>query len=307
MKKVAIIGAGQVGATTAMRIAEKELADVVLVDILEGVPQGKALDLLQAAPILGHHAKIKGTNDYSEIAGSDIVVITAGLPRKPGMSRDDLLKKNFTIIESLAKEVKRYAPDAIVIVITNPLDIMAYTTLKITGFDKGKVIGMAGILDSTRFRSFIAQELNVSVRDVDALVLGSHGDAMVPLPDYTTVAGIPITSLLSKDKIEALIERTRHAGAEIVSHLKTGSAFYAPAAAVTEMVEAIIKDSKRIVPCSVYVEGEYNYNGIFIGLPVKLGKAGVEEIIEIELDEKARKELDKSADVIKENISKLKL
>jgi len=301
MKKIAIIGAGQVGATTAHRIAEKGLGNIVLIDVVESV-KGKALDLLEAAPIEGHDCRIIGSTDYKEIRDSDIVVVTAGLPRKPGMTREDLLEKNKEIVKEAAENIKKYAPNSIVIVVTNPLDVMSYLVLKTTGFDTKRVIGMAGILDSTRFRAFIADELDVSKRDVDAMVLGSHGDTMVPIPEYTTVAGIPITELLSKEKIKEVIERTRNAGAEIVSYLKTGSAYYAPSAAVAEMVEAIINDSRRLVPASAYLQGEYGYSDLYMGVPVKLGKNGIEKIYELKLSKEAKGQLDKSAGIIKANI-----
>lgn len=301
MKKVAIIGAGQVGATTAHRIAEKGLADVVLIDIVDSV-KGKALDLLESAPIECHDCKIEGSTDYSAIKGADIVVITAGLPRQPGMSREDLLDKNKQIAKDAAANIKIFAPDSIIIVVTNPLDVMSYLVLKTTGFDPKKVIGMAGVLDSTRFRTFIADELDVSKRDISALVLGSHGDTMVPIPEYTTVSGIPITELLSEEKIRQLIERTKNGGAEIVNYLKTGSAYYAPSAAVCEMVEAIVTDSKRILSASAYIQGEYGYKDLYMGVPVKLGKNGIEKIYELKFSKRVKEQLDKSADSIKTQI-----
>ncbi|MBW2332186.1 MAG: malate dehydrogenase, partial [Deltaproteobacteria bacterium] len=271
-KKVTVIGAGNVGATVAMRIAEKELADVALIDILEGVPAGKALDLTEAAPIETHDSKIIGvTNDYSLAKGSEIVIVTAGIPRKPGMSRDDLLTTNAGIMKSVIKEIATVAPDAILIIVSNPLDAMCHVAFDTSGFDKKRVIGMAGVLDSARFRAFIAMELNVSVENTHAFVLGAHGDTMVPLPRYSTVAGIPITELISAERIEAIIERTRNGGGEIVGLLKTGSAFYAPASAATEMAEAILKDKKKILPCVTYLQGEYGIHNLFIGVPVKLG------------------------------------
>lgn len=305
--KLTVVGAGNVGATVAMRVAEKELADVVVVDVLEGVPAGKALDLAEAAPIERHDAHITGvTNDYSAAQGSDIVVITAGIPRKPGMSRDDLLSTNAGIMKSVVSEIAKVAPNAILIVVTNPLDAMCHVALDTSGFDKTKVIGMAGVLDSARFRTFIAMELNVSVENTHAFVLGAHGDTMVPLPRYSSVAGIPITELLSAERIEALVERTRKGGGEIVSLLKTGSAYYAPASAAVEMAEAILKDKKKILPCVTYLQGEYGIQNLFIGVPVKLGSAGVEEIIEITLTPEEREALHKSAQAVQELVDDLK-
>ena len=305
--KLTVVGAGNVGATVAMRVAEKELADVVVVDVLEGVPAGKALDLAEAAPIERHDAHITGvTNDYSAAQGSDIVVITAGIPRKPGMSRDDLLSTNAGIMKSVVSEIATVAPNAILIVVTNPLDAMCHVALDTSGFDKTKVIGMAGVLDSARFRTFIAMELNVSVDNTHAFVLGAHGDTMVPLPRYSSVAGIPITELLSAERIEALVERTRKGGGEIVSLLKTGSAYYAPASAAVEMAEAILKDKKKILPCVTYLQGEYGIQNLFIGVPVKLGSAGVEEIIEITLTPEEHEALQKSAQAVQELVDYLK-
>jgi malate dehydrogenase len=306
-KKVTVIGAGNVGATVAMRIAEKELADVVVVDILEGVPAGKALDLAEAAPIECHDAKITGvTNDYSLAKGSEIVIVTAGIPRKPGMSRDDLLSTNTGIMKSVITEIAPVAPNAILIIVSNPLDAMCHVAFDTSGFDKKKVIGMAGVLDSARFRAFIAMELNVSVENTHAFVLGAHGDTMVPLPRYSTVAGIPITELISAERIEAIIERTRKGGGEIVSLLKTGSAFYAPASAATEMAEAILKDKKKILPCVTYLQGEYGIHNLFIGVPVKLGSAGVEEIVEIKLTAEENEALQKSAQAVQGLVDDLK-
>ncbi len=306
-KKVTVIGAGNVGATIAMRIAEKELADVVLIDILEGVPAGKALDLAEAAPIEAHDSKITGvTNDYSLAKGSEIVIVTAGIPRKPGMSRDDLLTTNAGIMKSVIKEIATVAPDAILIIVSNPLDAMCQVAFDTSGFDKKRVIGMAGVLDSARFRAFIAMELNVSVENTHAFVLGAHGDTMVPLPRYSTVAGIPITELISAERIEAIIERTRNGGGEIVGLLKTGSAFYAPASAATEMAEAILKDKKKILPCVTYLQGEYGINNLFIGVPVKLGSAGVEEIVEIKLTDEENKALQRSAQAVQGLVDDLK-
>jgi len=288
-RKVTVIGAGNVGATAAQRLAEKELCDVVLIDIIEGVPQGKALDLTEAAPVEKHDAHLTGANAYDASAGSDIVIITAGIPRKPGMSRDDLISTNAGIVKTVTQQIAALSPDSILIIVSNPLDAMCHVAHAVSGFPKERVIGMAGVLDSARFRAFISMELNVSVENTHAFVLGGHGDTMVPLPRYSTVAGIPITELLSEDRIDALVDRTRNGGAEIVGLLKTGSAYYAPASAAVEMAESIIKDKKKILPCAVYLEGEYGINELFIGVPVKLGAAGVEEIIEITLtaDEKA--------------------
>ena len=281
--KVSIIGAGNVGATTAHWLAAKEICDIVLLDIVEGMPQGKALDLLEAAPIAGFDVDIKGTNNYEDTKNSDIVVITSGIARKPGMSRDDLISINTKIVKEVTQNVIKHSPNSIIIVVTNPLDAMVYAASKASGFPKQRIIGMAGVLDSTRFRAFIAKEFDVSVKDVDAIVLGGHGDSMVPLPRYSTVNGIPITELLSKERIDALVERTRKGGEEIVNLLKTGSAYYAPAASVAEMIESILKDKKRILPCAAYCNKEYNVSGYFVGVPVKLGRKGVEKIIELKL------------------------
>ncbi|MEW5978706.1 MAG: malate dehydrogenase [Acidobacteriota bacterium] len=299
-KKVTVVGSGHVGATAAQRIVDKDLADVVLIDIIEGVPQGKALDLLQSGPVEGYDFTVAGTNDYKDTAGSDVVIITAGLPRKPGMSRDDLLMKNYEIVKSVTEQVVRYSPDSILIVVSNPLDAMVQTAFKVSKFPKNRVIGMAGILDSARFRTFIAMELNVSVDNIHAFVLGGHGDSMVPLPRYSTVAGIPITELLSKERIDALVKRTRDGGAEIVGLLKTGSAYYAPSAASVEMVEAIFKDKKKILPCAAYLEGEYGIHGLYVGVPCKLGRNGVEEVIQIKLTAEEDAALKKSAAAVKE-------
>jgi len=299
-KKVSIVGSGNVGATAAHWIAAKELADVVLIDIIEGVPQGKGLDLLEAMPIAKCDSHVIGTNDYKDTANSDIVVITAGIPRKPGMSRDDLLNTNYKIMKAVVGEVVKHSPNCILIIVSNPLDAMAQAAYKLSGFPRERVIGMAGVLDSARFRAFIADELHVSVENVTAFVLGGHGDTMVPLARYSTVAGIPITELIEKSKLEALIQRTRDGGAEIVKYLKTGSAYYAPSAATTEMVEAILKDKKKILPCAALLEGEYGINGLFIGVPVKLGSKGIEQIIEIKLTPEEKAGLDKSAKAVKE-------
>jgi malate dehydrogenase len=299
-KKVTVVGAGNVGATVAQRLAEKELCDVVLVDIVEGLPQGKALDLAEAAPIEKHDAHLTGTNDYAPSANSDIVIITAGIPRKPGMSRDDLLSTNAKIMKNVTQEVAKLSPDAVLIIVSNPLDAMCHVAYETSGFPKNRVIGMAGVLDSARFRTFIAMELNVSVENITAFVLGGHGDTMVPLPRYSTVAGIPITELLPQERINDLVERTANGGAEIVGLLKTGSAFYAPASAAVEMAESILKDKKKILPCAAYLEGEYGYNDLFMGVPVKLGANGVEEVIEITLLDEEKVALNKSADAVKE-------
>ena len=305
-KKVTVVGAGNVGATAAQRLAEKELCDVVLVDIIEGVPQGKALDLTEAAPIEKHDAHLVGTNDYDASEGSDIVIITAGIPRKPGMSRDDLLKTNAGIMKDVTQKVAQLSPEAVLIIVSNPLDAMCHVAYDASGFPKNRVIGMAGVLDSARFRAFISMELNVSVENIHAFVLGGHGDTMVPLPRYSTVAGIPITELMPKERIDALVQRTATGGAEIVSLLKTGSAYYAPASASVEMAESILKDKKKILPCAVYLEGEYGINNLFIGVPVKLGTNGVEKIIEISLTENEKIALQKSADAVKELVEDLK-
>jgi malate dehydrogenase len=299
-KKVTVIGAGNVGATAAQRLAEKELCDVVLVDIIEGVPQGKALDLAEAAPIEKHDARLTGTNSYDATAGSNIVIITAGIPRKPGMSRDDLLTTNAGIVKKVTREIAARSPQAVLIIVSNPLDAMCHVAFEASGFPKQRVIGMAGVLDSARFRAFIAMELGVSVENTHAFVLGGHGDTMVPLPRYSSVAGIPITELMNPERIEALVTRTRNGGAEIVSLLKTGSAFYAPASAAVEMAESILKDKKKVLPCAAYLEGEYGIRDLFIGVPVKLGAAGVEQVIEITLSEAENAALQKSAAAVEE-------
>ena len=298
-KKVTVIGAGNVGATAAQRLAEKDLCDVVLIDIVEGVPQGKSLDLTEAAPIEKHDSHIMGTNTYDDSAGSDIIIITAGIPRKPGMSRDDLISTNAGIMKNVTEQVTKLSPEAVLIIVSNPLDAMCQVAYEASGFPKNRVVGMAGVLDSARFRAFIAMELNVSVENTHAFVLGGHGDTMVPLPRYSTVAGIPITELMSPDRIDALVERTRHGGAEIVGLLTT-SAYYAPASAAVEMAEAILKDKKKILPCAAYLQGEYGFNDLFIGVPVKLGANGIEEIIEITLTDDEKAALQKSADAVQE-------
>jgi malate dehydrogenase len=299
-KKVTVIGAGNVGATAAQRLAEKELCDVVLVDIIEGVPQGKTLDLAQAAPIEKHDAHLLGANTYDATAGSHIVIITAGIPRKPGMSRDDLLSTNAGIVKKVTQEVASRSPQAILIIVSNPLDAMCHVAYEASGFPKQRVIGMAGVLDSARFRAFIAMELNVSVESTHAFVLGGHGDTMVPLPRYSTVAGIPITELMTPERIASLVQRTRNGGAEIVGLLKTASAFYAPSAAAVEMAESILKDKKKILPCAAYLEGEYGIRDLFIGVPVKLGAKGVEQVIEIKLTPEESAALHKSAAAVQE-------
>jgi malate dehydrogenase len=306
-KKATVIGAGNVGATAAMRLAEKELADVVMIDVIEGVPAGKALDLAEAAPVEKHDSMIMGyTNDYSQAKDSDVVIITAGVPRKPGMSRDDLLATNMKIMSSVTKEVAKVAPEAILIIVSNPLDAMCHVAYEASGFPKNRVIGMAGVLDSARFRTFIARELNVSVENTHAFVLGGHGDTMVPLPRYSTVAGIPITELISPERIEELVTRTRNGGAEIVALLKTGSAYYAPASAAVEMAEAILKDKKKILPCAVYLEGEYGIRDLFIGVPAKLGRGGVEEVVEIRLLNEEQAELHRSADAVRKLVEDMR-
>lgn len=305
-RKITVVGAGHVGETCAQRLAEKELArEVVLVDIVEGIPQGKALDQWESAPIEGFDSRIIGSNDYEAATGSDIFVVTAGIARKPGMSRDDLLKTNAGIVESVSKEIARVAPEAIVIVVSNPLDVMAYVALQATGFPRERVIGMAGILDTARYRSFIAMEVDVSVEDIQALVLGGHGDTMVPLVSYTSVSGIPLTQLLSSEKIEALVERTRKGGAEIVAHLKTGSAYYAPSAAAVQMVEAIVKDKRRVLPCAAFLQGEYGQEGIYLGVPCKLGEGGLLDILEVELTDAERGALENSADAVRSTMATL--
>jgi malate dehydrogenase len=303
--KVTVIGAGNVGATTAQRIAEAGLADVVLVDIVEGLPQGKGLDLAEAAPVVGHDARIVGTNDYGDTAGSDIVVVTSGLARQPGMSRDDLLAKNAGIVRTVVSAAAAASPDAILIIVTNPLDAMCHVAMSASGFPRERVIGMAGVLDSARFRTFIAEELGVSVSDTHAFVLGGHGDTMVPLPRYSTVAGIPITELMSAERVQALCDRTANGGAEVVALLKTGSAFYAPAASVFEMVESILLDRKRVLPCAVLLKGEFRAHDLFVGVPVVLGAGGMERVMEIELTGDEQAAFDRSAQAVRELVDKL--
>jgi malate dehydrogenase len=300
-KKVTVVGSGNVGAAVAQRLAEKELCDVVLVDIVEGIPQGKALDLAEAAPIEKHDAHLIGTNSYEASAESDIVIITAGIARKSGMSRDDLIGTNAKIVRSVTEQASRYSPESIIIVVSNPLDAMCHVAYETSGFSKNRVMGMAGILDSARFRAFIAAELNVSVESTHAFVLGGHGDLMVPLPRYSTVAGIPITELLSRERIDALVNRTANGGAEIVSLLKTGSAYYAPASGAVEMAESILKDKKKILPCAAYLEGEYGIHDLFIGVPVKLGAVGIEQIVEVRLTDEEMAALHRSARTVEES------
>ncbi|WP_231288334.1 malate dehydrogenase [Mariprofundus ferrooxydans] len=299
-KKVTVVGAGNVGATAAFLAAQKELANVVMIDVMDGVPQGKSLDMYEASPILGFDAAVHGTQDYADTADSDLVIITAGIARKPGMSRDDLLSINAKIVADVTRQIVRYSPDCVILVVTNPLDAMVYTALKVSGFPKQRVIGMAGVLDSARMRAFIARELDVSIEDVSALVLGGHGDCMVPLPRYSTVAGIPITELLSPERVAAICQRTADGGAEIVQLLKTGSAFYAPGASVVEMAEAILKDKKRILPCAAYLEGEYGIDGCYMGVPCKLGGNGIESVIELDLTDTEKALLDQSLQAVRQ-------
>jgi malate dehydrogenase len=306
MRKITVVGAGNVGATCAQRLAEKELArEVVLIDVADGIPQGKALDQWESAPVEGFDSHVVGSVDYEAAAGSEIFIVTAGVARKPGMSRDDLLKTNAGIVHSVCTEIARVAPDSIIIMVSNPLDVMCHVAMQASGFPKERVIGMAGVLDTARYRSFISLELNVSVEDIQALVLGGHGDTMVPLVSYTSVSGIPLTQLLSGERIEALLDRTRNGGAEIVGYLKTGSAYYAPSAAAVQMAEAIAKDKRRILPCAAYLEGEYGQDGLFLGVPCKLGEGGLQEIIEVELTEAERAELERSADAVRSTLEAL--
>lgn len=304
-KKITVVGAGNVGANCALRIAEKELADVVLVDVVEGVPQGKGLDLLQSGPVQGYDVLITGANDYEPSANSDVVIITAGFPRKPGMSRDDLLMANYDIVRTATERAAAYSPNAILLIVTNPLDAMCWTAMKVSKFSKNRIIGMAGVLDTARFRAFIARELDVSVENITAMVLGGHGDTMVPLVRYANVSGIPLTELLDADTIARLVDRTRNGGAEIVKYLKTGSAYYAPSAAAVEMAETIIRDKKKVLPCAVYLEGEYGIKGLFVGVPVKLGSRGVEKIYEVRLNADEQAQLAKSAAAVQELVDVL--
>ena len=307
MRKITVVGGGNVGATAAQRLAEKELArEVVLIDVLEGIPQGKGLDQFQSAPIEGFDSRVIGSNDYEAARGSGIFIVTAGIARKPGMSRDDLLKTNAGIVRSVAKEIARVAPDSIIVMVSNPLDVMCSVAMEASGFPKERVIGMAGVLDTARYRAFIAMELDVSVEDIQALVLGGHGDTMVPLASYTTVSGIPLSQLLPADRINALVDRARTGGAEIVGFLKTGSAYYAPSAAAVQMAEAIVKDKKRILPCSAYLEGEYGQQGIFLGVPCKLGERGLEAILEVELTDDEQAALANSAEAVRSTLATLR-
>jgi len=307
VNKITVVGAGNVGATAAQRIAEKQLArHVVMVDVVEGIPQGKALDQYQSAPIEGFDGRVTGTNEYADTAGSDVVVITAGIARKPGMSRDDLLATNAGIVRQVSESVKATSPNAIIVMVSNPLDVMCYVAKRVTGFPRERVLGMAGVLDTARYRAFLAEALDVSVRDIQAMVLGGHGDTMVPLISYTTVSGIPVTQLLERPKLDAVVTRTRNGGAEIVKYLKTGSAYYAPSAAAVEMVEAIVCDEKRVLPCAAWLEGEYGLSGLFLGVPCKLGRRGLERIIEVELTSAERTELAKSADAVREPMAAVK-
>jgi len=308
VNKITVVGAGNVGATTAQRLAEKELAkQVVLVDIVEGIPQGKGLDQWETAPIEGYDTRVIGTNGYGEATGSELFVVTAGVARKPGMSREDLLNTNVTIVKSVAQEIRKCAPNAIVIVVSNPLDTMCYVMKEVLGASRERVLGMAGVLDTARYRSFLAEALDVSVEDIQAMVLGGHGDTMVPLISYTTVSGIPITQLMKQDQIDKIVDRTRNGGAEIVAFLKTGSAYYAPSAGAVQMVEAIVRDKKRILPCAAWLDGEYGYNGIFLGVPCKLGSRGLEQILEVELTSNEKVALGKSAKAVQETIAQVKL
>jgi malate dehydrogenase len=301
VNKITVVGAGNVGATAAQRVAEKELArTVVLVDIAEGIPQGKGLDQWQSAPIEGFDTRVIGTNGYEETAGSDLVIITAGIARKPGMSRDDLLNTNAGIVRSVSEQIAKTSPNAILIVVSNPLDVMCYVAKEASGFPRERVIGMAGVLDTARYRAFLAEAMDVSVEDIQAMVLGGHGDTMVPLISYTTVSGIPVTQLLAQDKLDAIVDRARNGGAEIVKHLKTGSAYYAPSAGAVQMAEAIVKDKKRILPCSAWLEGEYGMSGLYLGVPVKLGRRGMEQVVEVTLSADERAALAKSADAVRE-------
>jgi malate dehydrogenase len=308
MNKITVVGAGNVGATAAQRVAEKELArEVVLIDIVDGVPQGKGLDQWESAPIEGFDSRVIGANDYEAAAGSDLFIVTAGIARKPGMSRDDLLKTNADIIKTVSKEIQRTSPDAIVIMVSNPLDVMCWVAKEVTGFPRERVIGMAGVLDTARYRSFLAEALDVSVEDIQAMVLGGHGDTMVPLVSYTTVSGIPVTQLLDRKKLDAIVERTRKGGAEIVGYLKTGSAYYAPSAAAVQMAEAIVKDKRRILPCAAWLEGEFGQQDLYLGVPCKLGAAGLEAIIEVDLSEEERAALQESASHVRETMKAVSL
>ncbi len=306
MEKITVVGAGNVGATAAQRLAEQELArEVVLVDIVEGIPQGKALDQWQSGPIEGFDSRVIGSNAYEEAAGSGMFIVTAGIARKPGMSRDDLLQTNAGIVREVSENIKRVAPESIIIMVSNPLDVMCHVAMKTTGFPRERVIGMAGVLDTARYRTFLSMELEVSVEDIQAMVLGGHGDTMVPLISYTTVSGIPVTQLMERSRLDEIVQRTRNGGAEIVQHLKTGSAYYAPSAGAVQMAEAIVKDKKRILPCAAWLEGEYGMEGLFLGVPCKLGRHGLEQIIEVELTEEERSALERSAEAVREPMARL--
>jgi len=308
MNKITVIGAGHVGATAAQRLAEKELArEIVLIDVIEGIPQGKGLDQRESAPIEGFDSRVIGSNDYGPAAGSEMFIVTAGIARKPGMSRDDLLRTNVAIVKSVSEEIKKCSPDAIVIVVSNPLDVMAWVAKEVTGFPRNRVIGMAGVLDTARYRSFIADALDVSVEDIQAMVLGGHGDTMVPLISYTTVSGIPVTQMMNGSRLDEIVERTRNGGAEIVGYLKTGSAYYAPSAAAVQMAEAIVKDKKRILPCAAWLEGEFGFRDLYLGVPCKLGASGLELIIEVELSKAERIALEKSAEHVRQTMSAVSL
>jgi malate dehydrogenase len=308
LNKITVVGAGNVGATAAQRLAEKQLAKrVVLVDVIEGVPQGKGLDQWESAPIEGFDTRVIGANDYGPAAGSELVVVTAGIARKPGMSRDDLVRTNADIVKQVSLEIKRHCPGAIVVVVSNPLDVMCWVTKQVTGFPRERVLGMAGVLDTARYRAFLAEALDVSVEDIQAMVLGGHGDTMVPLVSYTTVSGIPVTQLLDRPALDKIVERTRNGGAEIVAFLKTGSAYYAPSAAVTQMAEAIAHDKKRVLPCAAWVQGEYGISGIYLGVPCKLGRGGLEQILEVKLSPEEQAALKKSADAVRETMAGVKL
>ncbi len=308
MNKITVVGAGHVGATAAQRLAEKELArEIVLIDVIEGIPQGKGLDQRESAPIEGFDSRVIGSNDYGPAAGSEMFIVTAGIARKPGMSRDDLTRTNVAIVKSVSEEIKKCSPDAIVIVVSNPLDVMAWVAKEVTGFPRNRVIGMAGVLDTARYRSFIADALDVSVEDIQAMVLGGHGDTMVPLISYTTVSGIPVTQMMNGSRLDEIVERTRNGGAEIVGYLKTGSAYYAPSAAAAQMAEAIVKDKKRILPCAAWLEGEFGFRDIYLGVPCKLGASGLNQIIEVELSEAERIALEKSAEHVRRTMSAVSL
>ncbi|MCH7779075.1 MAG: malate dehydrogenase [Gemmatimonadetes bacterium] len=308
MNKITVVGAGHVGATTAQRLAEKELArEIVLIDVIEGIPQGKGLDQWESAPIEGFDSRVIGSNDYGPAAGSEMFIVTAGVARKPGMSRDDLMRTNVAIVKSVSEEIKKCSPDAIVIVVSNPLDVMAWVAKEVTGFPRNRVIGMAGVLDTARYRSFIADALDVSVEDIQAMVLGGHGDTMVPLISYTTVSGIPVTQMMNGSKLDEIVERTRNGGAEIVGYLKTGSAYYAPSAAAAQMAEAIVKDKRRILPCAAWLEGEFGFRDLYLGVPCKLGASGLNQIIEVELSKAELVALEKSAEHVRQTMSTVSL